>query len=98
MSFPGATQRERAVSDKPVGQRFSHVYMERPELLADSSRLRRRLAALYVAQQDLIELRDAVVAELGLEQNQYLQFPPYWQPFLDKVELRFRNHSISDYC
>jgi hypothetical protein len=76
------------VSDKPIGQRFSHVYMQQPELLSDSSRLRRRLAALYVAQEDLIRLRDAIVAELGLEQNVYLQFGPHWQPFLDKIELR----------
>src|SRR5262245_34138080 len=54
-------------TDRPVGQRFSHVYLRPTELLQDSLRARRRLAALLFSMKDTDGLGSQLVAELGVD-------------------------------
>src|SRR5262249_26872651 len=47
--------RSREMSDPPIGQRFSQLYLKRGEPMQDSQRMRRRLAALFYTFRDLTE-------------------------------------------
>jgi hypothetical protein len=51
----------------PIGQRFSHVYIQRGEPAQDSPRMRRRLAALIDTFPDLETFRQVVPRELGID-------------------------------
>jgi hypothetical protein len=51
----------------PLGQRFSHVYLRETELLQDSVRARRRLAAWLSGNRDTDGLEGFLVAELGVD-------------------------------
>jgi hypothetical protein len=50
----------------PIGQRFSHVYIQRGEPAQDSTRMRRRIAALIATFPDLGDFRSVVPRELGV--------------------------------
>src|SRR5262249_35712258 len=57
---------------KPVGQRFSHVYLRKDDLLQDSKRARRRIAAWLgecsdAATKETSDLGNFLVAELGVD-------------------------------
>lgn len=75
-------------SNPPQGQRFSHVYISHPELLADSTRMRRRLGLLFhrFGPRSLYSIFNQ---ELGTalssagSANDY-----YWAPVMERMELR----------
>lgn len=87
-------------NERPVGKRFSHVYLARPDLLQDSERARRRVAALLTSRnsKDIEGIYSILSQELGLD--------PVWgisgvdwtstfkrfetRDFLDFVTLAFR--------
>ncbi|KJC52194.1 hypothetical protein [Bradyrhizobium sp. LTSP857] len=83
---------------KPIGQRFSQVYLRRDELLQDSQRARRRLAAWLGASEDASDLGEFLVAELGID----LVYQYGWDwvaslaklgtpDFLDSITLAYRH-------
>jgi hypothetical protein len=51
----------------PIGQRFSHIYLQRGEPTQDSARMRRRLAALVVTFPDLTDFHHVVPRKLGVD-------------------------------
>jgi hypothetical protein len=55
------------VPERPLGQRFSHVYLRPQQLLQDSQRARRRVAALIDSLPDLAGVWEAVIGELGVD-------------------------------
>ncbi|MCK1525620.1 hypothetical protein [Bradyrhizobium sp. 17] len=55
------------MSEVPTGQRFSHVYLRREELLQDSPRARRRIAAWLDPLKDTEELGAFLVGEMGID-------------------------------
>lgn len=52
---------------RPHGQRFSHVYMRPAELLRDSRRARRRVAALISETRELEGISRDIIKELGVD-------------------------------
>jgi hypothetical protein len=68
----------------PLGQRFSHVYLDRGEPTQDSARLRRRMAALVYSFRDLEELRSAVPRQLGVD----VPRGGGWNQFFQECQLR----------
>ncbi|MHC2578733.1 hypothetical protein ACVI1J_008973 [Bradyrhizobium diazoefficiens] len=88
-------------SQPPLGQRFSHVYLQRDELLQDSARARRRLAAWLGSSSDAQDLGEFLVAELGID----LVYQYGWDwvaslakldtpDFLDSITLAFRHFTL----
>ncbi|MCA1476760.1 hypothetical protein [Bradyrhizobium sp. NBAIM08] len=87
---------------KPVGQRFSHVYLRKDELLQDSPRARRRIAAWLIECEDArskegSDLGSFLVAELGVDV--VYQYGYDWKAtlegfgtvdFLDTISLIYR--------
>jgi len=66
------SQEEEAIvtsSERPIGQRFSHVYLTRHDLLQDSERARRRVAATLTARKDkdIEGLYGTLPHELGID-------------------------------
>lgn len=53
--------------ERPHGQRFSHVYMRSDELLQESSRARRRVAALLESTHWLDGISATIISELGVD-------------------------------
>jgi hypothetical protein len=53
--------------ERPHGQRFSQVYLRPAELLSDSSRARRRVAALLDSMSELEGISSDIVGELGVD-------------------------------
>jgi hypothetical protein len=51
----------------PIGQRFSHIYIQRGEPAQDSARMRRRLASLMWDFPDLGDFSSTVSRELGVD-------------------------------
>lgn len=74
--------------DEPVGQRFSQVYLRRSDLLKDSKRMRRRLAALYTQYEHLALLGVTMESELGIEVGGRAQYASFWPTFLDSIDVR----------
>jgi hypothetical protein len=54
-------------SDRPLGQRFSHVYLRSDKLVQDSSRARRRTAGLFSDTGDLKDVGAFITRELGVD-------------------------------
>lgn len=52
---------------RPIGKRFSHVYLQGGDLLQDSKRARRRVAALFSANKDLDGFSSYLTAEVGID-------------------------------
>ncbi|MCK1337155.1 hypothetical protein IVB38_14235 [Bradyrhizobium sp. 38] len=84
------------------GQRFSHVYLRRDELLQDSPRARRRLAAWISAiPKDAEDLGTFLIAELGIDLA--LNYGVDWTTtlgrfgaadFLDSITLMYRHFTL----
>ncbi|SCB37736.1 hypothetical protein GA0061098_1007169 [Bradyrhizobium shewense] len=84
------------------GQRFSHVYLRREELLQDSPRARRRVAAWIAAiPKDAEDLGTFLVAELGIDV--VLNYGVDWSTtlgrfstadFLDSITLIYRHFTL----
>jgi hypothetical protein len=53
--------------ERPQGQRFSHTYLRPQQLLQDSQKARRRVAALLDALKDLKGVSDDIASELGVD-------------------------------
>lgn len=74
--------------DRPIGQRFSQVYLDRGKPGADSKRMRARLGAYMNQNVALSDLGAAVRSELGVE----VRSTPYgghdWPGFFTTAELR----------
>jgi hypothetical protein len=66
----------------PLGQRFSHVYIDRSEPQQDSPRMRRRLARLISEFKDLEGLGGTTESELGIPTR------PYWTETLEGWKLK----------
>jgi hypothetical protein len=86
-------------SERPIGQRFTHVYVDRGKPLEDSPRVRRRMAAVIDATPDLDDLSALVPRALGLDLV-WSGFGAHWSAFLrdisvpdllDLVTLAFRH-------
>jgi hypothetical protein len=54
-------------SERPIGQRFSHVYLRSANLLQDSERARRRIGALVNSLKDADGLSIYLTQELGVD-------------------------------
>ena len=56
-------------SDRPLGQRFSQLYLKSDNLVQDSNRARRRVAALLTSlhRKDIEGLEGALPHELGVD-------------------------------
>ena len=76
-----------ATPPRPLGQRFTHVYIERGPPLEDSPRVRRRIAALIDSIRDLEELATSVPRELGVEMI-WSGYGPNWPDFLARLGIR----------
>ena len=92
------------VSKEPVGERFSLVYLRNPELMADSKRMRRRLAALFCQFPGLARTGAAIEQELGISAGYEARESYFWPKFLDRIDLRdvmdaitIRFSTINDY-
>jgi len=70
----------------PIGQRFSHVYLQRGEPAQDSPRMRRRLAALVWATEDLRDFGPVVSAELGVDVPYSMVYD--WRSFFASCDLQ----------
>lgn len=87
-----------ATPPRPLGQRFSHVYIERGPPLEDSPRVRRRIAAMIANNPDLTELSPLLPRELGVDVV-WAGYGTNWpdtlarlavRDFLDLITLAFR--------
>jgi hypothetical protein len=67
----------------PIGQRFSHVYIQRDEPTHDSVRMRRRLAALVDTFPDLYGVNVVVRQKLGVDVPNYGGNIPWREFFAD---------------
>src|ERR1700722_4332192 len=56
-----------ASATRPLGKRFSHVYLQAGDLLQDSERARRRIAELLESIKDLDGVSRDIAGELGVE-------------------------------
>jgi hypothetical protein len=54
-------------SERPIGQRFSHVYLQSDKLLQDSERARKRIAALINSLKDGDDLAGYLISEMGVD-------------------------------
>ncbi|WGD51222.1 hypothetical protein QA641_37995 [Bradyrhizobium sp. CB1650] len=75
---------------KPIGQRFSHVYLRKDDLLQDSQRARRRIAAWLGECEDArskerSDLGNFLVAELGVDV--VYQYGYDWKATLEKFSI-----------
>jgi hypothetical protein len=76
------------MNDRPVGKRFSHVYLERGSPSQDSARFRRRLLqAFYDANTDRLDFHGVLEGELGV-QIDYLGYGWDWQKYFTTAALR----------
>jgi hypothetical protein len=76
--------------DAPQGQRFSHVYLSKGELLPDSERMRRRLHHAFVKRSPDY-LASIIEGELGVKVQRYNNYTGgalKWEQFFLKEELR----------
>lgn len=82
-----------AKGDIPQGQRFSHVYLQRPDQLEDSERMRRRLGAWM---HDNVEesLKPLIFRELGIVPVRLFSME-HWMKFYADMELRDALDSIT---
>ena len=71
---------------RPIGQRFTRVYLDRGKPLEDSPRVRRRLAAVIDATPDLEDLSALVPRALGLDLV-WSGFGADWSAFLRDIAL-----------
>jgi hypothetical protein len=55
------------MSERPTGQRFSHVYLQSGEMLQDSERARKRIAALINSVKDADGLASHLISEMGID-------------------------------
>ncbi|MBS7588271.1 hypothetical protein KHC24_13105 [Ancylobacter defluvii] len=73
------------MTDSTIGSRFSLSYLRSPELLPDSQRMRRRIAALIIDLGGLGSLKEIIKSELGIISFGYQSdFPS----FMASIELR----------
>lgn len=94
------------MTDAPEGIRFSQNYMQQPELLRDSQRMRRRLGAL-IGSQHLGSIGRIAASELGIKYTYDLdQYATRWpeavlamdlRDCLDLVTIRFQNLKSDSY-
>jgi hypothetical protein len=80
-----------SASERPTGQRFSHVYLQSDKLLQDSERARKRIAALIRTFKDTDDLSSYLVTELGV----YLVITVYGIDWSSTV-LRFAQRDVLD--
>ena len=80
----------RDTGGKPKGQRFSHLYLERPNNLTDSSRVRKRVAVLFSRTGPYDsrnwEFASFIEGETG-EDIPWLGSNPYWEKFFTDCPL-----------
>jgi hypothetical protein len=76
------------MNDRPVGKRFSHVYLERGTPTPDSARFRRRLLrAFYEVNTDRIDFHGVLEGELGVHID-YAGYGYDWDSFFTTAALR----------
>lgn len=77
-----------ANDDAPRGERFSHVYISHPDLLADSQRMRRRMGHILYrfGPEDLYAILNRELGTNLSALNSNLEF--YWPNAMAKAELR----------
>jgi len=66
--------------EPPIGQRFSHVYLDRGELVGDSDRMRVRMQSLFMRLQSLTQT-SIVEDDLGVEFHS-------WRTFFRQAKMR----------
>lgn len=77
------------MSEIPKGQRFSQVYLRRPDLLPDSKRMRRRLGSLLAEFDDVIAVGNRMKSELGITLHSHWGYRDFWpELFADHLDLR----------
>ena len=73
-------------ANRPVGQRFSHVYQPRPRVGRDSQRFRTRLAAFVRRSDFKSDLAPLLPQELGIKVPGGI-YHPEWQAFFEDASV-----------
>ncbi len=89
----------------PIGERFSHVYVQRGEPTQDSPRMRRRLAELLKDFPDLDDFGETLPRKLGIDPRRrgYVNWPEFCaecelQDLLDTITLGGVTELVEQYC
>lgn len=73
---------------KPIGQRFSQIYLRPPELLPDSERARRRIGHLIAEYMDKDSFGVVLARKLGIPVPHNYSYSSSWPGIIAKMELR----------
>jgi hypothetical protein len=76
-----------SAAERPAGQRFSHVYLQGGQLLQDSKRARKRIAALIDSLADEDGLSSYLVREMGVDVT-YQAYGVAWSATVSSFEQR----------